>query len=336
MKIAIHPVPNSFSDRWIAYCKVNGIKYKLVNCYSSDIMEQIADCNALMWNFHHKNYKDVLFAKQLLYSVEITGKKVFPDHKTCWHFDDKVAQKYLLEAINAPIAQYYVFYTKSEALHWIKNSTFPIVFKLRCGASSQHVRLVKSRLHARFLINKAFKNGFSQFNRIGYLKERIRQYQDLKNGFSGVLKGIGRLFIPTEFAKMHSKEKGYVLFQEFIPKNYYDIRIIVVSQKAFAIKRLVRKNDFRASGSGKILFEKENFSIHTIKLALQLTEKIQSQCIAYDFVFDNTGSPLIVEISYNFLVNAYDACVGFWDNDLNFHEGSFNPQEWMIHSLMNS
>ena len=85
---------------------------------------------------------------------------------------------------------------------------------------------------------------------------------------------------------MKSREKGYVYFQEFIPRNEYDVRVIVVNQKAFAIKRLVRTNDFRASGSGEILYGKENFDKNTIYTAITLADKLKTQCCAFDFVFD--------------------------------------------------
>jgi hypothetical protein len=336
MKIAIHSSPNSFSDRWIAYCKIKRIEYKLVNCYANDIINQIADCNALMWHYHHGDYKDALFAKQLLYSVEFSGKKVFPDSKTSWHYNDKVGQKYLLEVIKAPLVPTYVFYTKTEAMKWIDETTFPKVFKLRGGAGSQNVKLVKSSTQARRLVNRAFGRGFTQFDRIGYLKERIRLYRDLDDHIIGILKGVGRLFIPTKFAKMHAKEKGYILFQEFIPNNQYDIRVIVIDNKAFAIKRMVRKNDFRASGSGNIFYEKEHIPIDTVKLSFQITEKLHSQCIAFDYIFDKIGNPLIVEVSYAFTVRAYDTCKGYWDRELNFHEGTFVPQNWMVDSVIRS
>jgi len=98
---------------------------------------------------------------------------------------------------------------------------------------------------------------------------------------------------------------------------------------------MVRKNDFRASGSGNILYEKENFQIDTIKLSFDLTEKLKSQCAAFDFVYDSTGKALVVEVSYGFVTAGYDPCVGYWDKSLNFHEGPFNPQEWMVETLIN-
>jgi len=334
MKIAIHHRQGSFSDRWIAYCINQNIDYKIVNCYASDIIAQLEDCDALMWHHSHVDYKDALFAKQLLYAVAQSGKKVFPDYKTCWHFDDKIGQKYLFEAIEAPLVPSYVFYTKEEAQNWIGNTTFPKVFKLRGGSGSQNVKLVESPIHAKRLVKKAFGNGFAQFDRLGYLKERIRQYNEGKSSILGAFKGLGRLFIPTEYAQMHGKEKGYVYFQDYLPNNLYDIRVVVINDKAFAIKRMVRKDDFRASGSGNIFYEKEHFQIDTIRLAFQLSVKIQSQCAAFDFIYNADNKPMVVELSYGFATCVYDPCVGYWDSTLQFHEGAFIPQNWMVEAMI--
>ncbi|MDZ7775702.1 MAG: hypothetical protein U5L09_08960 [Bacteroidales bacterium] len=145
-----------------------------------------------------------------------------------------------------------------------------------------------------------------------------------------ILKGIGRFIIPMPHQRIKGNEKGYIYFQEFIPNNEYDIRIIVIRDKAFAIKRMIRKNDFRASGSGDILYEKENFDDKTIAIAFETADQLQTQCCAFDFVFDKNNNPLIVEISYGFAMKGYDPCSGYWDKDLNFYEGEFNPYGWMV------
>jgi len=334
MKIAIHHTPGTFSDRWIPYCEKQGIDFKLVNCYKSDIITQLKDCNILMWHFHHSDYKDVLFAKQLLYSAAQMGLKTFPDYNTCWHFDDKVGQKYLFESINAPLIPSYVFYEKKEAFNWIENTSFPKVFKLRGGAGSENVKLVRTAQQAKRLTRKAFGRGFSQFDNVGYFKDRLNKYRSGRDSLLGVLKGFGRLFINTEYAKLHSPEKGYIYFQDFIPNNSFDIRVVVIANKAFAIKRMVRNGDFRASGSGNILYEKKHFSDETIILAFQLTDKLHLQCAAFDFVYDSTGNPLVTEVSYGFFSLGYDRCVGYWDKSLLFHEGAFIPQNWMVETLL--
>ena len=335
MKIGIHHAEGFFSQRWIVYCKAKGISYKLVNCYDTDIIAQLADCDALMWHFNHKGSKDSKFAKQLLYAVQAAGKKVFPDYRTSWHFDDKVAQKYLLESIGAPLAPSYVFYSKKEAQKWAGQTNFPKVFKLRNGAGSDNVCLVKSKTKAHRLIRKSFGRGFKQYEAWSNLKERFRKYRLGKTTLWNVVKGIIRLARPTKYARLTGREKGYIYFQDFIPGNDYDIRVIVINDKAFAIKRMVRENDFRASGSGSILYEKEHFDEETVHLAFEVKEKLQDQCMAYDFVYLD-GKPLIVEISYGFDMVGYDACTGYWDKDLNWYEGKFNPYGWMVEDLIKS
>jgi hypothetical protein len=60
---------------------------------------------------------------------------------------------------------------------------------------------------------------------------------------------------------------------------------------------------------------------------------VKSQCMAYDFVFSN-GNPLVLEISYGFAAEGYDACEGFWDRSMNWNEGRFNPYGWMVDDLL--
>lgn len=336
MKIAIHHRSGSFSDRWIAYCQQKSIDYKIVNCYDSDIVEQVKDCDALMWHHHHGDYKDVLTAKRILFALEHAGVKVFPNFHTGWHFDDKVAQKYMLEAMDAPMIPSYVFYDKKEALDWAETTTYPKVFKLKGGAGAANVKLVRSKKDAIKLINTAFGKGFSQFNRFGNLHERYRKYKSGKDSLLGVAKGLGRLLIPTDFAKWQSRERGYVYFQEFVPNNSFDIRIIVIGDKAFAIKRMTRENDFRASGSGNIIFDKNQIDESCVQISFDVNNKLNCQSVAYDFVFDENNNPLIVEISYGFAMEAYNACPGYWDSSLQWHEGKFNPQGWMVEGMVNS
>ncbi|MEI7675407.1 MAG: hypothetical protein WCJ03_01390 [Bacteroidales bacterium] len=333
MKIGIHPCKDSFSERWIQYCEKQRIPYKLVNCYNTDIINQLDDCDALMWHFHHASSRDVLFAKQLLYSVKASGKQIFPDFDTVWHFDDKVGQKYLLEALHIPFVPSYVFYSKQEAFDWAEQTSFPKVFKLRGGAGSSNVKIAKTKSDAINLINRAFGKGFSQYDAWSNLKDRIQKYRKGKTTLFDVAKGIIRLGYPTNFAKMAGREKGYVYFQDFIPNNDHDIRVVVIDNKAFAIKRMVRENDFRASGSGEILYEKELFDDSTIRLSFEIAEKLKTQCLALDYVYQNS-KPLVVEISYGFAVAGYDRCVGYWTSDIDWHEGSFNPQEWMVDLVM--
>ena len=297
--IAIQPVKGGFDLRWIDYCKANNIPYKIVDCYKSDIISQLKGCSALMWQFYQGNRKDILMAKELLYSLEQAGINVFPDFKTAWHFDDKVGQKYLLEALEGALVPSWVFYDKTEAIRWAENCSYPKVFKLRGGSGSQNVRLVCSERQAKKLINQAFGRGISQFDPVGSLKERLRLFHLGKANFKVVIKGLVRFVIPPPVIKIKGRSRGLIYFQEYIHGNDHDIRVVVIGNNAFAIKRMVRENDFRASGSGNILYERHLIDENTIKLSFETAEKLKTQCIAFDFAYDK-GNPLIVEISYGF------------------------------------
>jgi glutathione synthase/RimK-type ligase-like ATP-grasp enzyme len=332
MKIAIHK-SGGFSDRWIEYCEKNHIDYKIVNAYDSDIVEQVMDCDAFMWHFFHNSYKDALFAKQLLFSLQQAGKRVFPDFNSGWHFDDKVGQKYLLEAIGAPLVPSYVFYTKEEALDWIEKTTFPKVFKLRGGAGATNVRLAKTKRNARRLVKKAFSNGFAQKDFIYFFKDKCKKYKNGTASLKEVLNAFARIFVGNEFAKMHAPEKGYAYFQDFIPNNSYDTRIVIIGeQKAMVERRYVRKGDFRASGSGKFEYVKADDKM--LQIAFNVAKSLSLQSVAFDFIYKEE-QPMIVEMSFGFGTHGIVHCGGYYTQDLEWHD-EVEPDfcGWMIEDLI--
>jgi glutathione synthase/RimK-type ligase-like ATP-grasp enzyme len=337
MKIAIHKQePRNFSKHWIKYCEDHNIPFKIVNCWSTSIVQDLADCDALMWHWNQEDYHSVLFARQLTLSLEKAGKLVFPNVNTAWHFDDKVGQKYLLEAVNAPLIDAYVFYGKEDAEAWLDSTNFPVVFKLRGGAGSVNVKLAKSRLAAQLLVNKAFGRGFASISNWGIIKNKLwlfKRDKD-KDSFIGIFKGIARIFLPTKVVRFSHRQKGYIYFQKFLAGNDFDTRLVVVGNRCFGVRRYNRKNDFRASGSGIEAYEKETFDMNMIKAAFDTVDKLGTQSLAFDFVYEN-NEPKIVEISYCFPEKvAENKYCGYWDRDLNFYEVKFNPFILMIEDFV--
>ncbi len=336
MKIGIHHRKNSFSDRWVKYCEKNKINYKIVDCYDNDIINQLGDCNGFMWHMHHADTKSVLFGKQLIYSIEKKAIKVFPDFNTVWHFDDKLGQKYLLESVNSPLVKSYAFYDLYEAINWAENTIFPKVFKLRGGAGSRNVKLIKDLNSAKKIIRKCFSGGHLLDSKYLELEERYLNFISVSNinNFIRLIKGLGRIFFPTPFQRLKLKEKGYCYFQDFIPDNSFDIRIVIIGERAIALKRLVRFGDFRASGSGKIIYVGDEIDHNILAIAFKTSESIKSQCMAYDFVINDKNEPLIVEISFAFSMLAYDKCPGFWDRELKWHQSEVDTAEFIIEDFI--
>lgn len=334
MKLAIHNSKTGFHPRWAHFCAENDIPYKLVDCYANDLIEQLKDCDGLMWHHNQSIAADILIAKQILFALEHTGFKVFPDFKTSWHFDDKVAQKYLLEKFDLPLVPSYVFFDKKTAMEWVEKTSFPKVFKLRGGAGSANVKLLRSRAQAQKMVSIAFGKGFKQYDALYNLKDRWYKYKIGKTGFFQVMKGVARIGMEPEFSRTKGRERGYIYFQDFIPNNDSDTRIIVINGRAFGAKRMVRKGDFRASGSLEFYFEKEMIDERCVKLAFEINKKIKSQSLVLDFVYDAEKNPLLIEMSYGFATESYNTSPGFWDSNLVWHEHNYNPQIWMVEGML--
>ncbi|NKW71673.1 hypothetical protein HGD85_01555 [Rhodobacteraceae bacterium R_SAG10] len=327
--IAIH-YEGSFVPFWKAYCDERGYAYLIVDCTDDDIVSQIRDCSVLMWHFVHYGSANLLMAQQFLSALEHSGLFVFPEHLARWHYDDKLAQKYLFETLDLPALQSFAFYDKALATVWAESVDYPKVFKLRSGAGSSNVRLVKNEGDAKRLIRQAFSRGFAGFDMVQSLQERIRKWRKGKIGFNYVLKAAVRVLVPPAYVRTIGRHQGYILFQEFAPNNDCDIRVIVIGSKAFAIKRMVRDDDFRASGSGSIYYEREEFDEAVISLGFDCARKLGASCVAMDFVKDARGQWRLIENSYAFSPSGYEPCPGYWDENLQWYQGPFDMYGWMV------
>lgn len=340
MKVAIVKTSSNTKNKawpvWVEYCEKKGIEYRIVNPYDTDVISEVKDCDVFMWHHSQTNYRDLLFANQLLFSLQQAGKTVYPDFNSNWHFDDKVGQKYLLESIDAPLVKSYVFYDKEKALEWAEQTSYPKVFKLRCGAAGSNVKLVHSYQECKGLIQQAFGKGFPPFDAMNYQKEAIRKYKEHKVGFKTLLGSVTKFVNPPKEYAYIKDEKGYAYFQDFMPNNTYDTRVIVIHGKyACAERRMTRKGDFRASGSGEFSFDGVDTNI--VKIAFEVAQKLKMQSVAFDFVYDADLRPKIVEICFGFGNKGISQSQGYWTNDMEWHPCEKVPfYEWIIEGVLSN
>lgn len=338
MNLAIHHRVGSFSDRWVTYCEEQGIPFKLVDCFATDIIEQLDGVDALMWHWSLGDYQSLVFAKGLVQSIEQMGVRIFPNSHTCWHYDDKVSQKYLFEALGLPMIPSYTFYRKQDALAWVNQTTYPKVFKLRGGAGSVNVRLVENRRVAQHLVCQAFGRGFPAFSRKAVLGDKVRAFTKKKD-FRSLLDIAfcsARFIFPSKRERTSPRDQGYVYFQDFIAQNEWDTRLVVIGERCIGVRRYCRKGDFRASGSGQPAYDLDYFPQEMITEAFKSAKKLKMQSVAFDFVV-HQGKYLIVEVSYCYIIGAfYDDCPGYWDSDCNWHQESVDPQRFIIEDFLKS
>ena len=335
--IAIHLKEKGFSKRWSDYCQAKSIKFINVNIYDSNIINYLKEnnVNILLAHLSQDDFRTNLISRSILLSIENTGIKVFPNHNTFWHFDDKISQKYIFEALNIPHASMHVFYDKIEASKWLSASTFPIVFKLRGGAGSQNVFLLRNQKEALIFLKKMFSKGMKPIRSpLHDFKNKIQRHtvkKDWRGTFKRFPDTVKNIIIVNSSMP---REKGYFLVQEFLPGNSFDTRVTIVGNKAFAFRRFNRPNDFKASGSGRIDYAPEEIDKRTIILSFESAQKINSQSMAFDIIFDKENKPVILEMSYAYVADAVYNAGGYWDKSLVFHNKPTWPEEAIIENIL--
>lgn len=342
MNIAIHKNDKIFkhsglwTDEWIEYCKSNGLSFEVVDCYENGIIERLKKFDILLWHFGNYVLQDMLFSRSILISAQNCGIKVFPDFNTSWHFDDKIAETYLLMSASAPIPETWMFYLKEDCNTWIENeAAFPLIAKLRCGSGSNNVKLLKNKGEAGKYAKKIFGGGLKASPSIVFKTKS--QMLSAKNWdvFIKRLKRIPEFLHTLSRAKMFPKEKGYAFFQEYIPNDGYDLKIVVIGDKLGFIGRNIRKGDFRASGGGDLFFDKSLVTKDIIDSAFKVNDQLNFQCMGYDYVVDKTsGKGKIVEISYGFSHTALLLCGGYFNRNGTWFDEPLNAPAEILKNLL--
>ena len=342
MKIAIHQNKNIFDHpitwetEWIKYCNDNAIEYEVIDCFRTDIAKKLKEFKYLVWHYQNYVLQEMMFARSILNIAENLGIKVFPDFKTSWHYDDKVSETLLLDSVNSQIPKFWFFAEKKKALSWMeKSATFPIVAKLKTGAGSHNVKMIKNKSQGKSYVKKMFGSGLKASPSILFkASSNLKSAKTLEAKIERIKK-IPSFLLTLTRAKRFGREKDYVYFQEFIPNDGFDIKLVVIGDKAFFLVRNIREGDFRASGGGNGVYDKELIPNNVIKSAFETSEKLNLQCMGYDYVVDKiTKEGKIIEMSFGFSHTHLQGANGYWDKDIKWHNEYVNIPSLVIKSLL--
>lgn len=325
-KASIQP----FTRGYIQVLEHNGIDYVLMDVEDVSFASQLRTLDAFIFQVGHTS--DMLqMANSFMPVLQVwTQCKIFPDFKTLWTFDDKVKQHYLSKFLDLDYAQSWVFWSRKKAIEWLLTAEYPIVMKLRGGAGSTNVVKIRKSKEAKRLVNKLFSKGIADSS--FPVSWRVR-YLPLRRYIRGQMIKLKRCLIGEDATRYWQINKNYAYFQRFLPGNEYDTRVTVIGGRAFAFRRFNRKNDFRASGSGIISYDMAGIDMNMVRIAQNASRRMGFQCMTYDFLYDG-DNPVICEISYSFQDLAVYNCPGYWDDGLDWHEGHYMPQFFIVKDLL--
>jgi hypothetical protein len=168
-----------------------------------------------------------MYDERLYVISKLMGKEIYPSYDELFIYENKRMMSYWLDLQQIPHPKTYVFYDKKDYFDFLKeNKKYPLVFKLNVGGSSKGVKLIKSKLKAKYIGHKIF----------GLYNPK------LAHGYTPVTTGIFR------FPARSTKQYFYILLQEF-ENIKWEWRIIKIGNSYFGHKKLL-KGGF-ASGSGR-------------------------------------------------------------------------------------
>ena len=322
-----------FTKKWKDYCEKKEISYFVIQSIDIESYNKLKKATFVLWHWNLMDFENYQIAREFITCLDLYNPnlEIYPNFNTIWHYDDKLSQSIILELINAPQPKFWFFFKKKDAIKWLKTAKFPLVFKLRKGAGTSNVKLLYNKKEAIKITKKMFSRGIRPA-KLGF--KDVLEKKNLKKVMNyGIKNGI-LLYLSK---KRFPREKNYVYFQEYIPYCEMDIRIIVIRNMAYGFNRYMRKGNFGASGSGKYLIDHDNIEIECIKIAFEISKKLNLQCAAFDFLKSEDGFK-ILEISYDFVPTGgtYNGnWHGYWDEKLEYHKKEVDPVILMIESLFN-
>lgn len=320
----------SFSTRWVERGAQAGVATKLLNVYEGELLSQLRGCDGFLWWFAHLPATRRAGCRIVLAVGHGLGIPTFPNYQTVWHFDDKVAQKYLLDAAGLPTPRTWVFWTRDQALAFSRTGSYPLVMKLAGGIASENVGRVSDAVEAEYWIHQLFTTGLSALH--GWPRRPPRLKRARKRLAAAVRVLRGREAYPV--GDRTELQRGCVLFQEFLPGNDFDTRVTVIGDRAFAFRRFNRSGDFRASGSGKIDWDPASINPGAVRLAFEAARRLGTQSLAVDVLKGGDGTLVLSEISYYYEGWAVGACPGHWRPDGTWRMGAVDPEDAILDDFL--
>lgn len=243
---------NRYSSKWssIPYCSgMNKIllqhefekrDFRTIYCHYSDIDFKNNDYNKKIflytssedYNLQYKSY-----IEDVIYALEMQGAILLPGFKFLKAHHNKVFMEILRDLSNfKPIHNITSknFGTLEDFLRDEKKISYPSVLKGSAGATSKLVDLIHDTADAKKKIKKISRSK-ALFHEIWDHGRSIKHKNYIKD----------------------SKYRNKFIIQNFIPNMNKDWKVLIFGDKFYVLERKVRKNDFRASGSGILSYNKQ-------------------------------------------------------------------------------
>ncbi|MBM3405369.1 MAG: hypothetical protein FJY10_10835 [Bacteroidetes bacterium] len=290
-------------------CEELGFEYIVLNILSDNWIEEIRNAGVdgiLVRVIGNIPEQKQMFDERLRIICKDLKIPIYPSLDELYLYENKRMYSYWLTAHHYPHAPTHVFYTKKDALDYLRGAEFPLVFKTNSGASSSGVEIVRNKFWARLNVHQIF----------GMFDPRL-SLGKVKLGRIGALR----------FPKFGMAQKHYVIIQDFIPIKW-EWRIIKIGNTYSGHQKLLKGNF--ASGSDRVGWvDPPKTLLHLVK---EICEVGQFDSLAMDVLESLDGKFYINELQslfgsylpFQMKINDVPGRYQFVDNDFIFQEGIFH------------
>ena len=198
--------------RWTKFrrfLETNGFAYDYLDIHSHDWIDRARQFDVVIGLVSNEINRLEEIRIKYHFLETYLGKTCYPSAAHTLLYENKSLEAYISKIYDLPFAKTYISHSREDALALLEHVQYPLVSKVNQSSGSMGVELVSTPRKARRVVRQAFS----------------------RNG-----RGV---HVPWY------RQKNYVYFQEFIPNDGYDLRVILVGNWAFGYYRKVLKGDFR-------------------------------------------------------------------------------------------
>ena len=243
------------------FLKHNKIDYEYYDIHRSDFISQAKKYDLIIWHTQSSFAEQWEAKSKIKFLENEVNVSCFPSYEALWFFEDKIRQQWLFDKHNIRAINTFISFSKEETIEYLEKCKYPIVSKEATNSGSEGVFLLKNKKQAINFSHQVFDAG-----------HRVH-------------------------SSTYLRQKNYVLFQELVPNEGYDLRVTIIGNNYFGYYREIPKGDFRASGAG--LFVYKSISQDALYFAKTIKEKfVETPYLSIDMLRNSIDGQLyVIEIA---------------------------------------
>ena len=154
---------HNYHKFWIAACRDLELSYQIIYLDRSDWLKQInqSGCKTLLvWpDISDEVTKNMQDERLRIANLEL-NKRIYPSLQEVWLYENKRVQHYWLNAHGFKTPKTWVFYCLDEAVAFLDQVNYPVVFKSNLGAAASGVYIINNKKEALKKAKEFLKKGY--------------------------------------------------------------------------------------------------------------------------------------------------------------------------------